>query len=151
MASINKIAISLLVVLVLGSGTSEASVHGSHIEHKSTTPQRFELDRWVTLDFKGSDIMPATDARALYSIQVGIPCKGKKPDWIRLRLARRLPNGTLDTTGTNTWVLGQKSPDTLWLSHLWQINARHPVEAQIKVHGGSCHYMTTRQFKRWIP
>lgn len=151
MASINKITIGLLVALALGAGPSEASVHGQHIEHKSTKPQRYTLDAWTTLDFDGTKAMPATNARALYSIQVAIPCKGTKPAWVRLRLARRLPDGSLDTTGTNTWVLGPRSPETIWMSHLWQINARHPVVAQIKVHGGSCRHMTTRQFKRWIP
>ena len=149
MASINKIAV--LVAFAIGLSTTTAAAQGRHIERKTEKPQHYQLDTWITLDINGQTTMPAINARGLYSIQVAIPCKGTKPDWIRLRLARVLPDGRLDTTGTNTWVIGQKAPQTLWLSHLWQINAHRPVKAQIKIHGGSCSYMTTRQFKLWIP
>jgi hypothetical protein len=67
-----------------------------------------------------------------------------------MRLARLNADGSKDTTGTNTWVLGKDAPliweGTTW----WESNTRRPIVAQFKVVGGKC-VSDERQIKWWMP
>ena len=143
----------IVAVLVAGSlitaGTAFASAEAP--QWKTETPQTIG-NNWTTLVFDEGTAMPARAGRALYSVQVRIDCTGKtKPKYLKIRLSRMLPDGSRDTTGTNTWVWTKRGPSVFYASHLWQIKANHPTEAQIRIVGGSCKTVTTRQFKIWQP
>lgn len=144
----------ILAGLALLSGliASPAYAGDGSIEWKTESAQSIPNNKWVTLQFPEGSAMPIKSGRALYSVQVRIDCQGKaKPRYVKIRLSRIKPDGKRDTTATNTWVWTKRGPSVFYASHLWQINARHPVEAQIKIVGGACHVVTTRQFKQWQP
>jgi hypothetical protein len=143
----------IVAVLVAGSlvSTSTAFANSKAAQWKTETPQQIGKS-WTTLKFNQGTAMPKRSGRALYSVQVRIDCKGKKkPDYIKMRLSRILPNGLRDTTGTNTWIWGKNGPKVYYASYMWQIKSKHPVEAQIRIVGGTCKTVTTRQFKMWQP
>lgn len=144
----------IVAVLVAGSLFLASTAHASikHPQWKTEKPQVIKSDKWTTLKFPQGTAMPVRKGRALYSIQVRIDCTKKtKPKYIKIRLSRIKPNGQRDTTGTNTWVWTKRGPDVFYASHLWQIKATYPTEAQIRIVGGSCKTVTTRQFKLWQP
>jgi hypothetical protein len=69
-----------------------------------------------------------------------------------MRLARNLPNGKLDTTGTNTWMLNGKKPKKSWQgSFVWETTSHHPMTVQYKIIGGKNCKSNSRQFKYWQP
>jgi hypothetical protein len=143
----------IVAVLVAGSliTASTAFASAEAPQWKTEAPQRVG-SKWTTLVFDEGTAMPARNGRALYSVQVRIDCTGKaKPKYFKIRLSRMLPDGSRDTTGTNTWVWTKRGPDVFYASYLWQIKADHPVEAQIRIVGGKCKTITTRQFKQWQP
>ena len=75
------------------------------------------------------------------------------PTYLKLRFARHLPNGTLDTTGTNTWVIGKNfTGATFHASVCWTMDTKYSVTAQVKLVGGASSYVSNlRQFKAWSP
>jgi hypothetical protein len=75
------------------------------------------------------------------------------PTYLKLRFARRLSNGKLDTTGTDTWVIGKNyTGETFHSSVCWTIDTKYPVTAQVKLVGGAYSYVSNlRQFKAWSP
>lgn len=143
-------AITLGAVILIGvSVPSAASVTNPH--WKTTSKQTVELDKWTTLKWAQGTAMPTSKKRALYSTQVRIDCTGKKrPQYVKIRLRRVTPSG-YDTTATNTWVWGTKALKVLYASHMWQIKATYPVQAQIRIVGGNCTTVSERQFKMWTP
>lgn len=144
-----KSALAGAIVLLLAVAPAQASPIDKH--WKTTSPQ-IVGSGWSDLVFDQGSKMPARkNTRALYSVQVRISCKsGVKPRYLKLRLARHTANG-LDTTSTNTYVWSKRGPDVFYASLMWAIEANYPVSAQIRIVGGTCHTVTTRQFKMWTP
>lgn len=138
-----------LVLILLGASPTSASPIDKH--WKTTTPQLVS-STWTDLQFPQGTRMPVDrKQRAIYSVQVRLAChNGTKPRYLKLRLARHTPHG-LDTTSTNTYVWTKQGPDVFYASLMWQIQANYPVSAQIRVIGGTCRTVTTRQFKMWTP
>jgi hypothetical protein len=67
-----------------------------------------------------------------------------------MRYARELPNGKLDTTGTNTWAWPKGIK--VWQGTLvWETKSTYPMTVQYKIIGGSGCSSSNRQFKWWQP
>lgn len=114
---------------------------------KSTENQSFKNRKWTT--FAGCEPFVLGGDRALFFAQLHLTCS-KKPKYVKIRLARLLPDGSKDTTGTNTWVLGKDAP-LIWHGSLWwESKTKYPIVAQFKVSGGKC-YSDERQIKWWQP
>ena len=113
---------------------------------KNTDPQAYKPGKWTT--FAGCEPLALGGNRSLFFAQLRLMCE-KKPKYVKMRLARQTPDG-LNTTGTNTWVMGKNAPlnwsGTMW----WESNTKHPIVAQFKVVGGKC-VSNERQFKWWQP
>lgn len=87
--------------------------------------------------------------RSLFFAQLHINCE-KRPKYVKIRLARLHPDGTLDTTGTNTWSFTKDTTRDWQGSLWWESKTKYPIIAQFKVKGGKC-YSDQRQFKWWQP
>ena len=113
---------------------------------KNTDAQSYKQKKWTT--FAGCEPFVIGGDRSMFFAQLRLKCT-KRPKYVKMRLARQTPSG-LDTTGTNTWVLGKNAPlnwsGTMW----WESKTKHPIVAQFKVVGGSC-VSQERQFKWWTP
>lgn len=121
------------------------------IQWKSTNSQWIKANKWTTLSFDGKKAITKLDkSRALYCAQVGLKYK-KSPKYVKMRFARLLPDGTKDTTATNTWVVGKNSPKTFHGSVCWPISTKHPVVVQVKIGGTGKYQSHLRQFKAWSP
>jgi hypothetical protein len=103
--------------------------------------------KWQT--FKNCDPFVLGGERSLFFVQLHINCE-KRPKYVKLRLARLLPDGTKDTTGTTTFSFTDETTKdwqgTMW----WESKTTYPIVAQYKVVGGNC-YSDERQFKWWQP
>ena len=114
---------------------------------KATENQSVPNKKWIT--FAGCDPFVLGGDRALFFAQLHLTCT-KRPRYVKIRLARLLPNGKKDTTGTNTWTMGKDSP-LIWEGSLWwESKTKYPIVAQFKVRGGKC-YSDERQVKWWQP
>ena len=113
---------------------------------KNIDPQAYKQGKWTT--FAGCEPVALGGDRSLFFAQLRLVCE-KRPKYVKMRLARQTPDG-LNTTGTNTWVMGKNAPlnwsGTMW----WESNTKHPIVAQFKVVGGKC-VSNERQFKWWQP
>jgi len=113
---------------------------------KKTEPQAYKSGKWTS--FAGCDPFALGGNRSMFFAQLRLVCE-KRPKYVKMRLARQTPEG-LNTTGTNTWVMGKNAPlnwsGTMW----WESNTKHPIVAQFKVVGGKC-VSNERQFKWWQP
>ena len=113
---------------------------------KNTDSQTYNSGKWTT--FAGCEPLALGGDRSLFFAQLRLVCE-KRPKYVKMRLARQTPDG-LNTTGTNTWVMGKNAPlnwsGTIW----WESNTKHPIVAQFKVVGGKC-VSNERQFKWWQP
>jgi hypothetical protein len=113
---------------------------------KNTGPQAYKPGKWTT--FAGCEPFALGGDRSLFFAQLRLVCE-KRPKYVKMRLARQQPDG-LNTTGTNTWVMGKNAPlnwsGTMW----WESKTKHPIVAQFKVVGGKC-VSNERQFKWWQP
>lgn len=118
-----------------------------HSKYQKSESDQRASSKWQSF----GDIAPfqLNGDRSLFFAQLHLKCS-KKPRYAKIRLARLLPNGRLDTTGTNTWVLGKNASQTPILSLWWESKTTYPITAQFKVVGGSC-VSTERQFKFWQP
>ncbi len=103
--------------------------------------------KWQT--FAGCEPFALGGDRSLFFVQLHINCT-KRPKYVKLRLARLLPDGKRDTTGTTTFSFTKNTTKdwqgTMW----WEAKTKHPIVAQYKVVGGKC-YSDQRQFKWWQP
>lgn len=114
---------------------------------KNTHSQRITSDGYIT--FAGCDPFVLGGPRALVFAQLHLTCT-KRPRYVKIRLARLKPDGSKDTTGTNTWTMGKNSP-LIWQGSLWwETKTKYPIVAQFKVKGGKC-YSNQRQIKWWQP
>jgi hypothetical protein len=114
---------------------------------KNTHTQTYKPYKWTT--FNGCDPFALGGERSLFFAQLHLTCS-KPPKYVKLRLARLLPDGKRDTTGTTTWVLGKGTPKTWQGTTYWEAKTTYPIVAQYKVVGGKC-YSDERQFKWWQP
>lgn len=114
---------------------------------KNEWSQTFHANRWT--DFGGIKPFALNGKRSLFFAQLHLKCS-QRPDWVKIRLARIHPDGSLDTTGTNTWVLGKTAPKSFQGSLWWESKTKYPIKAQFKVYGGKC-YSPQRQLKYWQP
>lgn len=130
---------------VVGSPSFTTSAKNRGL-HKDTDRQSVPNKKWT--EFQGGGFTLNGD-RALFFAQLHLTCT-KKPKYVKIRLARHIGNGKLDTTGTNTWVLGKDAPLKWQGSLWWESRTKHPISAQFKVVGGKC-YSPQRQFKFWQP
>jgi hypothetical protein len=110
-------------------------------KHQSTS------GKWQT--FSGIEPFVLNGDRSLFFAQLHLTCT-KAPKYVKIRIARLLPDGKRDTTGTTTWVLGKGTPKTWQGTTYWELKTKHPIVAQFKVGGGDC-YSPERQFKWWQP
>ena len=150
-----NVAIVLVFLFCLTTLTSSRAtssdpsmfINGKHSGiHKSTASQRIIPNKWT--DFKGGGFA-LHGPRALFFAQLHLRCS-KKPKFVKIRLARHHKNGSLDTTGTNTWVLGANAPKTWQGTIWWESKTKYPITAQFYVAGGKC-VSPERQFKWWRP
>jgi hypothetical protein len=114
---------------------------------KNENTQNYKTSKWTT--FRGCEPFALGGDRSLFFAQLHLTCT-KPPKYVKIRIARLLPNGKRDTTGTTTWVLGKGTPKTWQGATYWELKTDHPVVAQFKVGGGKC-YSNQRQFKWWQP
>jgi hypothetical protein len=103
--------------------------------------------KWQT--FAGCKPFVLGGDRSLFFAQLHINCT-KRPKYVKIRLARLKPDGTRDTTGTNTWSFTKNTTRDWQGSIWWEAKTKHPIIAQYKVVGGKC-YSDQRQFKWWQP
>lgn len=114
--------------------------------HKNEVRQYITVNKWT--DFQGGGFT-LNGKRTLFFAQLHLTCS-KAPKYVKIRLARHHKNGSLDTTGTNTWIMGKKFPRTWQGSLWWESRTWHPITAQFYVSGGKC-FSPQRQFKYWQP
>jgi hypothetical protein len=114
---------------------------------KSTDTQNYKPYKWTT--FNGCKPFALNGDRSLFFAQLHLTCS-KPPRYVKLRLARLLPDGSRDTTGTTTWVLGTGTPKTWQGTTYWEAKTKYPIVAQFKIGGGKC-YTPQRQIKYWQP
>jgi hypothetical protein len=114
---------------------------------KNTDKQTYKPYKWTT--FQGCEPYALGGNRSLFFAQLHLTCS-KPPKYVKLRLARLLPDGKQDTTGTTTWVLGAGTPKTWQGTTYWEAKTEYPIVAQFKVGGGKC-YTPQRQIKYWQP
>ncbi len=148
---VNVIVIGLLTLLI-GAHPSLAKASDSRLL-KDTTTQKIPEGRWTNLQFgEKTTVRNKSRTRALYCTQLHLDIKDKKPRYVKLRYARHLPGGKLDTTGTTTWVVGKNGPRVFHASMCWPIRTRYPVSVQVKVVGKASAWKSTqRQLKLWSP
>ena len=146
-----KLAVFPVFIALFLSNPAEALAKET-VHWKTEETQWIKANGWKTLKFDGkTSISKMKRSRALYCTQVGLKLPEKRPSYIKIRFARVLPDGTLDTTATNTWVLNKKAPDTWHGSICWPISTKHPVKVQIKIKGSGSYESHLRQFKAWSP
>jgi len=135
-----------------GSGMTYYS-SADHKQYKDISTQTVKSgNKWHDLTFDGkARTLQGNGKRSIFCMQVAVSMKGK-PTVVRLRFARHLPNGTLDTTGTNTYTGLDVVKSTLYESPCWEFDSKYPVSAQIKISGKAKSYsVIERQFKMWTP
>ena len=142
------VAISLSTALVLTLSSSQADAKTSRIKKDESTVS-LRLNKWNDVPFKQGNTFKLNGKRTLWAAQLHVTCK-KKPRYIKMRLARHLPNGKLDTTGTNVYMY-PKSMKTWHGSLVWETKSKHPMSVQYKIMGGSKCTSSSRQFKWWQP
>jgi hypothetical protein len=145
------LAVVIISLILLGANTpSKAS--GINV-WKTEKDQTISKDRWTTMIFGDrKEMAPIGPGRTLYCSQIHMYFPNKKPRWVKLRLGRELPNGKLDTTGTNTWTLGKNAPEKWQGAVCWPINTEYPMTIQVKFGGGpSKVVITQKQYKAWNP
>lgn len=120
---------------------------GQHSKYQKALENQYVGKGWQ--NFAGIAPFQLNGERALFFAQLRLTCS-KKPRYIKIRLARVHADGSLDTTGTNTWVMGKNAPERFTGSLWWESLTKYPVKPQFKVTGGKC-VSTERQFKFWQP
>jgi hypothetical protein len=142
----------LFVVFALSVfGFTSAQANPVNDIKKSTSSVPLKIGKWRNVPFGGDDAFTLNGERTLWAAQLHVSCK-KAPKYIKMRLARHLPNGKLDTTGTNTWMLNKKMPNKSWQgSFVWETKSEYPMTVQYKIIGGKGCSSNSRQFKYWQP
>ena len=134
------IPLLLAVLLVVPTGSKVIKVE---------TVQLYKNRAWTNFDLGHTDTVTLDGKRTLYFIHNQIRCS-VAPEYIQMRFARIHPDGSIDTTGTNTWFTHGSKLKKFTISQTWTMKTKWPVSAQIKVAGGKC-WSVERQFKWWQP
>jgi hypothetical protein len=142
------VAISLSTALVLTLSSSQADAGTSKLKKDESTVS-LRTNKWTDVPFKGENSFKLNGKRTLWVSQLQMKCK-KKPRYVKMRLARHLPNGKLDTTGTTTYAY-PKSVKVWNGTLLWETKSKYPMSVQYKIMGGSKCTSSSRQFKWWQP
>lgn len=118
---------------------------------KDTNTVSLKIGKWRDIPFNGDNAFTLNGERTLWVAQLHVTCK-KAPKYIKMRFARHLPNGKIDSTGTNTWMLNGKKPNKSWQGSLvWETESTYPMTVQYKIMGGKSCKSSSRQFKYWQP
>ena len=142
------VAVSISVALVLTLSSSQADAGASKLK-KDESKVSLRTNQWTDVPFSGGNFFTLNGERTLWVSQLHIQCD-KKPRYVKMRLARNLPNGKLDTTGTNTWAW-PKGVKAWQGTLLWETKSTYPMTVQYKIMGGSGCSSSSRQFKWWQP
>jgi hypothetical protein len=146
-----KFLILFVVFSIFIFGLTSARANPVNDIKKSTSSVPLKIGKWRDVPFNGDDAFVLNGARTLWAAQLHVSCK-KAPKYIKMRLARHLPSGKLDTTGTNTWMLNKKMPNKSWQgSFVWETASDYPMTVQYKIIGGKGCSSNSRQFKYWQP
>jgi hypothetical protein len=142
------VAISLSTALVLTLSSSQADAGASKLKKDESTVS-LRINKWTDVPFSSGNSFKVNGERTLWVSQLHMQCK-KKPRYVKMRLARHLPNGKLDTTGTTTYAY-PKGVKVWQGTLLWETKSKHPMTVQYKIMGGSKCTSSSRQFKWWQP
>lgn len=147
----------VFVFVVCANYPSFAVNKGDYQLKQSYKPQVLRTGVWNDLEFSGANYLKRRkNYRTLFCAKVHVTMPKKdsnNPAYIKVRFARHRNDGTLDTTGTNTWVIGKNYKDkTFHASLCWTIDTKYRVTAQVRVVGNLNSYVSElRQFKAWSP
>ena len=142
-----RVLLTCALVLSL-LGASQAHAGASKLK-KDESKVSLRTNKWTDIPFKQGNAFKLNGKRTLWIAQLHMKCK-KKPRYVKMRLARNLPNGKLDTTGTTTYAYPKGIK--VWNGTLlWQTKSKHPMTIQYKIMGGSGCTSSSRQFKWWQP
>ncbi len=142
------VAVSLSTALVLMLSSSQADAGASKLKKDESTVS-LRTNKWTNIPFSSGNSFTLNGERTLWVAQLHMKCK-KKPRYVKMRLARNLPNGKLDTTGTNTYAYPKGIK--VWNGTLlWETKSNYPMTVQYKIMGGSGCTSSNRQFKWWQP
>ncbi len=142
------VAISLSTALVLMLSLSHADAGVSKLKKDESTVS-LRINKWTDVPFSSGNSFTLNGERTLWVAQLHMQCD-KKPRYVKMRLARHLPNGKLDTTGTNTYAYPKGIK--VWNGTLlWETKSNYPMTVQYKIMGGSGCTSSNRQFKWWQP
>jgi hypothetical protein len=141
------------LIATLTASPTTANSGKETIVWKDTSSQVIPQNKWTNLTFNGkTSIKQTKKTRALYCTQLHLATGKNKPRYVKMRFARQMPNGSLDTTATNTWKIGKGGPKVFHGSMCWSISTPYPVAVQVKVVGGQRSWVSTeRQVKVWSP
>ena len=142
------VAISLSTALVLVLSSSQVDASASKLKKDESTVS-LRTNKWTDVPFSGGDSFTVNGERTLWVSQLHIQCQ-KKPRYVKMRLARHLPDGKLDTTGTTTYAY-PKGIKAWNGTLLWETKSIYPMTVQYKIMGGSGCTSSNRQFKWWQP
>ena len=146
-----KSLVIFVVFIVSIFGLTSVQANPVNDIKKSTSNVPLKIGKWRDVPFNGDDAFTLNGERTLWAAQLHVTCR-KAPKYIKMRLARHLPNGKLDTTGTNTWMLNRKMPNKSWQgSFVWETKSDYPMTVQYKIIGGKGCSSNSRQFKYWQP
>ena len=147
-----KKSLVLFVIISLSLfGLTSAQANPINKIKKDTNTVGLTIGKWRDVPFNGDNAFTLNGERTLWAAQLHISCK-KAPRYIKMRFARHLPNGKIDSTGTNTWMLNKKMPNKSWQGSLvWETKSDYPMTVQYKIMGGKGCSSNSRQFKYWQP
>jgi hypothetical protein len=147
-----KKSLVLFVIISLSLfGFTSAQANPVSKLKKDTSTVTLKIGKWRDVPFSKGNAFTLNGKRTLWVAQLHMSCK-KAPKYVKMRFARHLPNGKIDSTGTNTWMLNGKKPKKSWQGSLvWESNSTHPMTVQYKIMGGKGCKSSSRQFKYWQP
>jgi hypothetical protein len=146
-----KFFIVFIVFVLSFSLSSPTQANPTDGIKKSSSTVALKIGKWRDVPFNGNDAFTLNGERTVWLAQLHVSCK-KAPKYIKMRLARHLPKGKLNTTGTNTWMLNGKKPNKSWQgSFVWETESTYPMTVQYKIMGGKGCKSDSRQFKYWQP
>ena len=146
-----KLVILFVVFSLSVFGVTSSQANPASKLKKDDSTVTLKIGKWRDVPFNGNNAFTLNGERTLWAAQLHVTCK-KAPKYIKMRFARHLPNGKLDTTGTNTWMLNGKKPNKSWQGSLvWETSSDYPMTVQDKIMGGKNCKSGSRQFKYWQP
>lgn len=142
------VAVSITTTLILMLSSSQADAGASKLKKDESTVS-LRMNKWTDVPFSSGNSFTLNGKRTLWVAQLHVKCN-KKPRYIKMRLARHLPSGKLDTTATTVYTY-PKGIKTWQGTLLWETRSKHPMTVQYKIMGGGGCTSSSRQFKWWQP